>query len=652
MSKTVAMGNTSSQPEPYPVIPDDFGDIVPETPNISSKNAGKKNKKKQSLSSKPKALSGESALANGTTDSSVPNRPKRKRDVEPESKQKSKKHHKSDNQDRIEPAQEIEPLAPATIVQPPPSPSQSTPKSELPAKKPRKSRKKKDQDADAPVSSHPSDTAVADEPSAVEHTAAAKRTPTPYSPNPEGSTTPGGRVRGVRGSRTREKDNMRIGFYTQDEVEKIESFKVNFCTMHGISGSLFDEMVQHSERGVFGEFPVSSEIISKNDFWDEIYGLLPDRDRRSVYRFMRRHFQASAQKAHEWTKEQDQELIELHAKHGPKWSYIGKLIGRSDDDVTQRWRNKLEHQDTMNQGAWSEEESRLFLDAVESSWHTMKPMLGDEAGKDFYEMNERMILWGNISKAMGYTRSRQQCADKWRKIVRQVMIMRANGQPGAVYDPKQASKKTANWNTRLEEERKSTRFVTDDSDSEGGEVAEAKKATSSPKSTPKPSPKPKNTAEPSPSREVNVESDHGVQGENEPGPPEPASKAKKSRSKSKRKHTEEVPSAAIEEAPSAPIEEIPSASSPTQKIIEEITREKERREKEMQQQQEQEAQEEAENAGRKDRKRKRKDEKRRKRDERENTVAAAEANNASDSDAEVPEPAKKRKSLRKAQAAL
>ncbi|KAJ5551116.1 hypothetical protein N7535_000941 [Penicillium sp. DV-2018c] len=630
MSQGVAMGNASSQPEPYGEGPDGFRDIV----------------------------------ANGTTDPNVSKPTKRKRDVEPEPKQKTRKHRKSDSQARVKQDQQgIQSPASATTVQPPPSPSQPTPNSELPAKKSQKSRKQKNKDIDTPVPAHPSDTveshvleslasattvqpppspsqpapnselpvkkaqksrkqkykdadmpdstnprdtAVAEEPSAAEHTTVAEQTPAPYSPSPEGSTTPGGRAKAVRGPRTREADMKRIGFFTPDEVQKIESFKVNFCSMHGISSSLFDEMVQHSERSQFGEFPVSAEIISKADFWKEIYSLVPDRDRRSVYRFMRRHFQASAQKAHEWTKEQDEELIELYAKHGPKWSYIGKLIGRSDDDVTQRWKNKLEHQDTMNQGAWSVQETKTFLDAVESSWHTMKPTLGEAAGKDFYEMNERLIVWGNISKEMGYTRSRQQCADKWRKIVRQVMIMRANGMPGAVYDPELAAKKTVNWNTRLEGQKKSAQFVKEDSDSDSGEVPVAKMAASSPsKPTPKPTPEPESTAGPSPSREVNVTSDHEVQHEDEPGLPEPPSKSKKSKSKRKR----------AEEAPPIPTEEAPSAPAHAEKSGEEVARNKEGGEKDRQQQQEQEAQGKAAKAARKEQKRKRKEEKRRRREE-------------------------------------
>ncbi|KAJ5773623.1 hypothetical protein N7457_008519 [Penicillium paradoxum] len=640
------MGNTSSQPEPFPEIPDDFGDIVPETPrrksSYSPEARRKKNKSGKLVSTASDALPSKIVPGNGDktspkSDPTMSKAAKRKRGTEQDLRQKTKKSRKSDNQVGAELlSQEDNSTSSAIGVQLPPSqptpsqptPSQPTPSQpELPRTKKPQRASKNDKGATAPTSptsSRTRDMADAEKPSPVKELTAAKQTPPTDSPTPEGSVLSGGRIKGVRGSRTREKDNLKIGFYTPDEVQKIEAYKVNFCTMHGISSILFDEMVQHSERGGSGDFPVTSEVITKSDFWNEIYALVPDRDRRSVYRFMRRHFQASAQKAHDWSQEQDEELIELHAKHGAKWAYIGKLIGRSDDDVTQRWKNKLEHQGTMKQGAWSEEETNIFLKAVESSWITMKQMLSETAGKDFYELDERLVVWGNISKEMGHTRSRQQCADKWRKIVKQVMTTRANGQPDAVYDPKVAARKSANWNTRLEGQRKSSQYVKEDSDDEG--------TTATKTATPKR--KRQRETEASPVPDPNAESNHEVPSEeDEADLPEPPKKAKKS--KSKRKRTEELAA--------APINEVPSSPATPKKTKEERKREKkERREKEMQEQLEQEAKEKEERdekVARKSRKQKKKEEKQ-KRQEEEEDIAVEEAPS---SDAEAPEPPKKNK---------
>lgn len=234
-------------------------------------------------------------------------------------------------------------------------------------------------------------------------------------------------------TKTNDKGKL-TGFFTPEEVQALEDFKVEFCNSNGLSGDTFNRIVQHSERTKSGDFPCDPSIISKIDFWKNVYSINPARDRRSIYRFMKRHFQSSTQKPHHWTEEQDEELISLHKRHGPKWVYIAKLIGRSDDDVVQRWKNRLEHRDTMRRGPWQVEEVRGLLDALTNTRETLKGM-GHNVGKDIYELPESLISWGAVSNHIRNWRSRQQCSDKWRKIVRKVMKDRANGNPNAVFDP-------------------------------------------------------------------------------------------------------------------------------------------------------------------------------------------------------------------------
>lgn len=426
-----------------------------------------------------------------------------------------------------EPADETNPeVSMVTVDEIPPTSSQPTPSKSARAEA--KQARKEKKAAQPPTTPY---TQSASKHSFPEVSSGIKQASAPVTPNHEGSLTPGGRPKSARGSRIREKDSLRIGFYTPEEVEKIETFKIHFCTLHGLSGLKFDEMIQHSDRGDNGDFPVSSDVITKVDFWNEIYELVPGRDRRSIYRFMRRHFQGSTQKAHDWSEEQEDELISLYAQHGPKWTYIGRILGRSDDDVTQRWKNKLEHKGIMNRGSWAEDETYTFLDAMESTWVNMKSLLGEKAGKDFYDLDERLVVWGNISKAMNHKRSRQQCADKWRKIVKQVKISRANGNPDAEFDVSSAVKTAANWNTRMAANKKSDEYVKDsDDDDEAGEVHGSQNTIIRDNSEPAGVLSDKGQA-------VSPSGPNGVTSETEQveSPKEPK-KAKKS--KSKRKHAE------------------------------------------------------------------------------------------------------------------
>ncbi|KAJ5386162.1 hypothetical protein N7509_008703 [Penicillium cosmopolitanum] len=281
-----------------------------------------------------------------------------------------------------------------------------------------------------------------------------------------------GKEKKLRKARFAGKTGKRIGVYEEDEIRAVEKYKVDFCNLHGIEAREFDAMVQHSEREG-EEFPCPTDLCTKGEFWSSIYELMPDRDRRSVYRFMRRHFQDSDQKPHEWTAEQDEELIQLRAKHGPKYTLIAKLLGRSSDDVTQRWKNRLEHRTTMNHGAWSEQELRdLLRYLIQVSESSGKLRLSS----DVYEMDDKLVPWGKISDQMNNTRSRQQCADRWRKIRKTVLETRATSDPNAVFDPRHSrgSEKPSTPKTP-----KSKEYVEEsDSDDEGNESTQAAQETS------------------------------------------------------------------------------------------------------------------------------------------------------------------------------
>ncbi|RMJ27403.1 Dna-binding protein [Aspergillus sp. HF37] len=304
---------------------------------------------------------------------------------------------------------------------------------------------------------------------------------------PKSEAARGSKRNSVQGHQSETNEKI-TGFFTAAEVETLENFKLDFCNDHGLSGDTFDLMVQHSDRSKRSDFPCSSDIISKYDFWRAIYAILPGRARRSTYRFMRRHFQASTQKPHLWTEEQDEELVSLYMKHGPKFAYIAKLIGRCDDDVVQRWKNRLEHRDKMRRGPWSSDESSGLLGAVQAAYDSLIKA-GTKVGKDVYEMDETLIGWGVVSDRMQNRRSRQQCADKWRRVRRSVLNKRANGNPDAVYDvghdtkpPRRKSKSAAS--SPANPQFKSSTFV--NSDSEGEDEAESKaQPANSQNSTPK-----------------------------------------------------------------------------------------------------------------------------------------------------------------------
>ena len=264
-----------------------------------------------------------------------------------------------------------------------------------------------------------------------------------------------------------------VGHFGKHESKTMEKFKKDFCRTHSISDELFNQMVQHSDRD---KEPFPCDTVEKKDMWKHIYETLPSRDRRSVYRFMRRHFGSTSQRPHDWTPAQDKELIRLHQEFGPKWTTIAKLIERTDDDVSQRWKNQLQHQSTMNRGPWSEAEVQELQRTLQDVWNA-KQASGqlDGLGRDIYEMDDTIIPWGQVSDRLNHCRSRQQCGDKWRKVRRRVSSLRESGNPNAIYDLS-AETRYRNWSEArgsdpkdLLRRYKSSKYVHSDEEESGAD---------------------------------------------------------------------------------------------------------------------------------------------------------------------------------------
>ena len=280
------------------------------------------------------------------------------------------------------------------------------------------------------------------------------------------------------GERTNRQGKL-TGLFTPEEVRALEDFKTEFCNAHGLPAAAFESMLHHNRQDKV-PFPYQDTVMSKNRFWQQIYHVVPDRDQRSVYRFMKRHFPCSTQQPHHWTEEQDEELISLHSQYGPKWFRIARLLGRSDDDVVQRWKNKLEHRYKMRRGPWLQEEVEALLETLAKVWKSLKAD-GNDVGKDIYEMRESLIAWGFVSDQLNNSRSRQQCADKWRKITYKIMKERVlNGNPDAVSNPAAESRcsrtkpKSPAERVRKAKKRsyKSAEFVHSDEDSDNESPAD------------------------------------------------------------------------------------------------------------------------------------------------------------------------------------
>jgi hypothetical protein len=242
---------------------------------------------------------------------------------------------------------------------------------------------------------------------------------------------------GFRPGHVSSTNSKRTGLFSPEEIETLEQFKLAFCSQFHITADMFDASVQSAQKIKGGIFLLDTPPIEYKKFWQEIYGQIPDRDQKSINRFCRRHF-SNAYKPHQWTTADDDELERLHSIYGTKWAVIARDMERTYDDVVQRWKNKVELRHTMKLGPWDDDEINKLIECLE---HTRNLQLSklerteEDIGKDIYELPDECIAWGRISDRFQHTRSRQQVADKWRKIKRIVLERRADGYEDAVWEP-------------------------------------------------------------------------------------------------------------------------------------------------------------------------------------------------------------------------
>ena len=156
--------------------------------------------------------------------------------------------------------------------------------------------------------------------------------------------------------------------------------------------------------------------------WVRILETCPDRHRQKIINITRKKFHNFVARG-TWTKEQDQELADMIAIHGQKWSQIAAIINRHPEDVRDRFRNYIVCGDSQRKDAWNEGEEKRLTQYVIEAMEAIDELRAMDPDRDLLKKPyEELIDWQNISERMDRTRSRLQCITKWKS-----MNIRTNG---------------------------------------------------------------------------------------------------------------------------------------------------------------------------------------------------------------------------------
>jgi hypothetical protein len=199
---------------------------------------------------------------------------------------------------------------------------------------------------------------------------------------------------------------QKTGPFSESEIRKLQQFMADYCDEHGIDETVFRQMMtDSSRRGRNATW--SWPGVTKFEFLNAYYDVLPHRAHKSMQRYKERNFQNLDHKR-EWTEEDDTLLIDLVNELGPKWIEIGLRLNRTQDSVTQRYKKKLKDRDVVRYGTWSSYEDEMLAKVIEE--------IKDELGLAKTSDTDEKISWVEVSKRIGGIRTAHQCSTHWHRV--------------------------------------------------------------------------------------------------------------------------------------------------------------------------------------------------------------------------------------------
>lgn len=219
-------------------------------------------------------------------------------------------------------------------------------------------------------------------------------------------------------------DLRKSGEFTQDEEELIRRAIRDYQERKGLDMYELVEVIQwtndnkyydSSRRKEDWTTEESLEEQESKEFWEEIKQIELIRKWETICRHIRSKYHTY--KRGGWTKDEDDKLKRLFDLHPRKWKLISQIMGdRSMQDVTNRWRDYVQHRDRRNTSTWSQDEESLLVRAITTviqkdedyRAEVGKPPLDDYTHKD--------INWAQVCTEMGDIRSRLQSQVKWTKM--------------------------------------------------------------------------------------------------------------------------------------------------------------------------------------------------------------------------------------------
>lgn len=183
-----------------------------------------------------------------------------------------------------------------------------------------------------------------------------------------------------------------------------------------ISDRIFDEVLQRNNHSEAELKAMIKDWRNAGIFKMEIEAALPNRKKDQVRKFCQRRYHAHERGP--WTSEQDQALMEAHAKYPGKWSQIADLVDRFSTDCKDRWTNHLQPGDNRELGPWNQAEEDALVNAVEECITKIKKSRRkDKTLSNKREDLEALVDWNTVAEMLGGKRVAGRCREKYQKLM-------------------------------------------------------------------------------------------------------------------------------------------------------------------------------------------------------------------------------------------
>jgi len=110
-----------------------------------------------------------------------------------------------------------------------------------------------------------------------------------------------------------------------------------------------------------------------------------------------------------WMDDEDARLLSAVRDLGQSWEKVSLRVCRTASDCKDRYRNHLAKKENRISGKWAPEEEHKLTNII--------AQISAQQGPD----TRNITLWGQVSEQMSFTRSPQQCRDKWNESLRKTL---------------------------------------------------------------------------------------------------------------------------------------------------------------------------------------------------------------------------------------